>query len=40
MTRDNVLVETQQFKLPIMLLNLICKFAFIIILQIGMLKYE
>ena len=40
MTRDNVLARTQQFKLPLMLSNLIWDYAFILILQNGILKYE
>ena len=33
MTRDNVLAETEQFKLPLMLLLFILKYAFMLILQ-------
>ena len=42
MTRDNVLAGTQQFKLFLMLLNLINlrNYAFILIIQNGMLKHE
>ena len=38
MTRDNVLAGTQQFKLPLILLILIQNYAYILILQNGMLK--
>ena len=40
MTRDNVLARIQQLKIPLMLLNLILNYAYILILQNGMFKSE